>query len=275
MTAATAASAVALPSTVTTGVRRGKVELLQFLRDRTAVTFTLAFPAMLLLLFGTIFGDEYEQPGVSASHVFSASMIAYGILATAFVTMGSGLAMDREDGTLKRLRGTPITASTYVLGKLILVFVLSIAEVVVLVAVGALVFGMSLPDASHWLTFAWLFLLSVVSCSLLGMAVSTLVRHARTAGAILNVPVVALQFISGVFIYPISQLPAGLIKVASIFPIKWMAQGFRYVFLPDGMKSEEVSGQWELGRVALVLGAWCVIGLVLCLVTFRWTERDR
>jgi ABC-2 type transport system permease protein len=54
-----------------------------------------------------------------------------------------------------------------------------------------------------------------------------------------------------------------------------MAQGFGYVFLPDALKAQQAAGQWELGRIALVLGAWCVIGLVLCLMTFRWTERDR
>jgi ABC-2 type transport system permease protein len=268
-------TAVVLPSPVVTGLSRGRVELLQFFRDRTAMIFSFAFPALLLLLFGTIFGDQYDQAGVSASHVFSASMIAYGILTAGFVTIGSGLATDREDGTLKRLRGTPITATAYLLGKLILVFVLSVAEVVVLIAVGALVFGMSLPDAAHWLTFTWLFLLSVVACSLLGMAVSAIVKHGRTAGVILNVPVVVLQFISGVFIHPITQLPSWLITVASIFPVKWMSQGFRYVFLPDSMRSLEPAGQWELGRTALILGAWCVIGLVLCLLTFRWTERDR
>ncbi|XVV11099.1 ABC transporter permease [Actinoplanes sp. CA-131856] len=261
-------------STATMGLSRGHVELLMFLRDRTAVIFTFAFPAMLLLLFGTIFGDQYTDAGVSASNVFSASMIAYGILSTAFVTMGAGLAMDREDGTLKRLHGTPITATSYVIGKLVLVFALSVAEVILLIGVGALVFDMALPDASHWMTFTWLFLLSVITCSLLGMAVSGIVKHARTAGAILNVPVVALQFISGVFIYPVTQLPSWLIQVASFFPVKWMAQGFRYVFLPDVMKDQEPAGQWELGRIALVLGAWSVIGLVACLLTFRWS-RDK
>jgi len=265
----------ALPSTFATGLSRGRVELLMFLRDRTALIFTFAFPAMLLLLFGTIFGDSYDQTGVSASQVYSASMIAYGILSTAFVTMGAGLAMDREDGTLKRLHGTPITATAYLLGKTALVLALSVAEAAVLVLVGVLIFDMPLPDASHWLTFAWLFLLSVIACSLCGVAVSALVRHARTAGAILNVPLVALQFISGVFIHPITQLPGWLITVASFFPVKWMSQGFRYVFLPDSMKTLEAAGQWELGRTALVLGAWCVVGLALCLVTFRWTERDR
>jgi ABC-2 type transport system permease protein len=265
----------ALPTTAANGVSRGWVEILQFLRDRTAVIFTFAFPAMLLLLFGTIFGDSYDEPGVSASQVYSASMIAYGILSTAFVTMGSGVALDREDGTLKRLHGTPITPTAYVIGKLILVLVLSVAEVAVLILVGVLVFDMPVPDAAHWLTFAWLFLLSTFACTACGIAVSSIVKRARAAGAILNVPVVFLQFISGIFIHPITMLPAWLITVASLFPVKWMGQGFRYVFLPDSMKQYEAAGQWELGRTALVLGAWCVIGLVLCLVTFRWSEKDR
>ncbi len=96
------------------------MEVLQFFRDRTALIFTFSFPAMLLLLFGAIFGDAYDASPASASaQVFSASMIAYGILSTAFVTMGAGIAMDREDGTLKRLRGTPMTSTAYLLGKLI------------------------------------------------------------------------------------------------------------------------------------------------------------
>jgi ABC-2 type transport system permease protein len=253
--------------TVDVGLRRGGVELLMFARDRTAVIFTFAFPAMLLLLFGTIFAE--------AGPVFSASMIAYGILATAFVTMGSGVAMDRADGTLKRLRGTPLTAATYLVGKLTLVLALSVAEAATLIGVGALAFDLPWPDAAHWLAFTWIFLLSTIACTTCGIAVSAIVRRARTAGAILNVPVVALQFISGVFIHPITQLPSWLVTVASLFPVKWMSQGFRYVFLPDSAKVGEAAGQWELGRTALVLAAWCVIGLALCLMTFRWTERDR
>jgi ABC-2 type transport system permease protein len=254
---------------------RGYVELLQFLRDRTAVIFTFFFPALLLLLFGTIFGSESTETGVAVSRIFTASMIAYGILNTAFVTMGAGLATDREDGTLKRLRGTPMPAAAYLIGKGLLVLVLNLAEVAFLILMGVLVFDMPLPPAARWGTFAWLFVLSVIACSLLGIAVSGLVRHSRNAGAILNVPVVALQFVSGVFIHPLSQLPDWLVNVASIFPVRWMAQGFRYVFLPDAAKATEVGGAWNLGTVAVVLGVWCVIGLILCLMTFRWSSRDR
>lgn len=263
-----------LPSTLDTGLRRGRVELLQFLRDRTALIFTFAFPALLLLLLGTIFKDDYDHPGLSASRIFSASMIAYGIVSTAFITMGVGIAVDREDGTLKRLRGTPVTAAAYFLGKVVFVAVAGVVEVVVLLALGVLMFDMPLPtEPGRWVTFAWLLVLSVLACTLLGIAASALVRNARTAGAVLNVPVVALQFLSGIFIHPITQLPDWMITLASVFPVKWMGQGFRSVFLPDSTVVYEAGGAWEHGRIALVLGAWCVVGLALCLLTFRWTDR--
>ncbi|HET6529091.1 MAG TPA: ABC transporter permease [Actinoplanes sp.] len=261
-------------TTVQIGFSRGWVELLQFVRDRTALIFTFAFPALLLALFGSIF-SEVNEFGVSAGQIFAASMIAYGMVSTAFITMGAGLAVDREDGTLKRLRGTPVTALSYFLGKCLFVAVTTVLEVALLLAIGVLAFDLVLPvDGGRWLTFGWVFGLSVVAFTLLGIAASGLVRNARTAGAILNVPVVALMFISGVFIHPITQLPAWMITLASVFPVKWTGQGFRSVFLPDSMVYQEAGGGWELGRVALVLGAWCVIGLVLCVATFRWTDRS-
>jgi ABC-2 type transport system permease protein len=52
-----------------------------------------------------------------------------------------------------------------------------------------------------------------------------------------------------------------------------MCQGLRSVFLPAGFARQEPAGEWELGKVALVLTAWIVIGLLLCLRTFRWTTR--
>ena len=42
---------------------------------------------------------------------------------------------------------------------------------------------------------------------------------------------------------------------------------------PDALAAQEPAGTWELGRVALVLAIWCVVGLVLCVRTFRWQDR--
>ena len=62
--------------------------------------------------------------------------------------------------------------------------------------------------------------------------------------------------------------------VASVFPLKWMAQGMRSVFLPESAEAFEVSGSWQHGATAAVLLAWLVVGLVVGPRTFRWTRRD-
>jgi len=261
-------------STMAIGVARGQVELREFFRRKDAVVFTFALPAFILALLGSVFTADMPGTGVTMSRLFTASMVGAGIISTSFITLGVGVAADREDGTLKRLHGTPMPAAAYFLGKLALVTVASLAEVVLLLVVGVGLFDVQLPtDPSRWLTFAWVFTLGVVSCALLGIAASSLARSAKSAPAVMNLPYIGLQFISGVFINPITALPAAMVTVASFFPLKWVAQGMRSVFLPDSAAVVEAAGSWEHGRTALVLGAWCVIGLALCLVSFRWTNK--
>ncbi|GAA0224482.1 ABC transporter permease [Cryptosporangium japonicum] len=266
--------AAPLPSTLRIGLARGGLEIRQFFREKDAVIFTFTLPAFLLLMLGFIFDEPLDGfPGTTVSQIFAASMIAYGILSTAFLSVGTGIAADREDGTLKRLHGTPVTATAYLIGKVLLVMVTTAAEIALVLGVGAVVFDLELPtDAGRWVTFGWLFALSVIACTLFGIAVSGLVRSAKSAAAVLNLPVLALQFVSGIFV-DIASLPETMVKIASVFPVKWMGQGFRSVFLPDELAAQEVAGQWEHGRIALVLGAWCVAGLVLALATFRWNDR--
>ncbi|WP_219415029.1 ABC transporter permease [Pseudonocardia nigra] len=265
-TVPTARAAGPAPSAVRLGLSRGRLELLRFFRNRDAVVFTFALPTVLLVLLGSVFGDVYEGTGVSASQVLAAGMIAAGIMSTTFVSLGVDIATDREDGTLKRLRGTPMPQAAYFVGKIVLVTVTTVAQTVLMLAAAVLLFDLALPGtAQRWATLLWVFTLGVTACSLLGIAISTAARNARSATAVVQLPYLALQFISGVFVNPISALPAGLVAVASVFPVKWMAQGFRSVFLPDAMVAFEAAGAWELGRVALVLGAWCVAGLALCL----------
>jgi len=71
-----------------------------------------------------------------------------------------------------------------------------------------------------------------------------------------------------------SDIPEGLQRVASLFPLKWTAQGFRSVFLPDTFTIEEPAGSWERRRTAMVLVVWCIGGTVLCALTFRWRRRQ-
>ena len=84
--------------------------------------------------------------------------------------------------------------------------------------------------------------------------------------------VLVLQFTSGVF-FAFNQLPEWMQTFASLFPLKWLTQAMRSVFLPETAAALEVTGSFELGRCALVLLAWTVGGGVLALLFFRWNRR--
>jgi ABC-2 type transport system permease protein len=260
-----------LPGTLRIGLARGATELREFFRQKESLIFTVSLPAILMLLLGTVYVKEPAH-----GQMFAASMIGAGVISTAFVGLGMSVVADREDGTLKRLRGTPMPFTSYFIGKVVLVFVSSLVEAVLLLAVAVVRFDVQLPSsADKWLTFAWVFVLGVISCSLLGVALSSIAKSTRSAAGVLNLPYIVLQFLSGVFLMQ-AALPESLRTVGSLFPLKWVCQGFRSVFaLNDGYAVMEAAGSWELGRIALVLGAWTVAGLLLVSRTFRWTNAVR
>jgi ABC-2 type transport system permease protein len=122
-------------------------------------------------------------------------------------------------------------------------------------------------------TFAWVFVLGVSTSAILGIALSSIPRSGKSATAVIIPIVLVLQFISGVYI-SFNVLPVWLQNVASLFPLKWMAQGMRSVFLPDSFKVLEQTKEWDLANVALVTSIWLVVGLIVCRFTFRWIRKD-
>ncbi|MEU6207049.1 ABC transporter permease [Micromonospora musae] len=254
------------------GLRQGRLEITQFLRSRESVVFTMGFPVIMILIFAAIFNNEIA-PGVSYTQYFITGMIATGLMTVSFQNLGIWIPIERDRGVLKRYRGTPMPKWVYFAGKVIMVVAIGVVETVLLLAVSAAFFDLDLPaTAGRWLTFAWVAVLGVTACTLCGIAISSLARTARSGSAVVTPLALVLQFISGVF-FVFTELPTWMQQVAALFPLKWMCQGLRSVFLPDGFGAQEAGGSFELGRVALVLGAWCVIGLLLCLTTFRWTTR--
>lgn len=259
-------------STLAVAASRTRVETLQFLRQRDSLVFSLLFPVILMAIFGTVFTEDIA-PGVSFSQYFVAGIAAAGVLLTSFQTMAIEIAIERDNGTLKRLRGTPMPPVAFFLGKIGQVLLTTVMQLVLLLAVAALAFDVRLPDSPElWWRFAWIVVLGAAAGTTVGIAFSSVPPDARSASAIVTPPMIVLQFVSGVY-FVISQLPGWMVDVASLFPLKWMAQGLRSVFLPDALAADEPAGSWELDRVALVLGIWCVLGLLLCVRTFRWHDR--
>lgn len=263
-----------LPSALRIGMSRVVPELKMFYRRPEQVALTFSMPAVICLLLGSIFSTKMPNSETSTGAVIAASMLAYGILSTSFINLGISIAADRDTGGLRRLRGTPTTAASYFAGKIMLVAIVSFAEAIILLAVGVGVFQLRLPaDAYEWFTLAWIFVLGVVSCSLLGIFISNFASNAVSAAVITNGPSVALQFISGTYV-PLAVLPMWMLTVGSIFPVKWLAQGFRSVLLPPEMVAFEPAGSWEHWRIFFVLMAWSIGGLIGCVAVFRWSEEN-
>jgi len=261
-----------VPGTLRLGLLRGQMEIIQFSRQKEAVVFTIFFPVILLAIFGSVFKNTIA-PGVTFSQYFVAGMIASGLVNSGFQNIAINIPLERDMGAIKRLRGTPLPITSYFIGKAISVFASMAVQVIILLIIGTAFFGLNLPtESSKWLTFTWILILGTACATALGVAFSAVPKNGRGASAIVSPVVIVLQFFSGVF-FVFTQLPGWMQQVAAIFPLKWLTQGMRSVFLPDSFASQEVAKSWESGRTALVLFAWLVAGLFLAIKTFRWENK--
>ncbi|MBX9245114.1 ABC transporter permease [Actinotalea ferrariae] len=265
-----------LPPTLRLAVARAGIELKQFFRERDAVVFIFAYPIIMMAIFATVFDTEVQSDGTVAvpfAQYFLPGILATGIMLTSFQTMAIDLAVQRDTGALKRLRGTPLPVTAFFLGKVGQVLVNTGVQVALLLALAFIAYDVPVPDAAGWLTFAWVLVLGTATGTVCGVAFSSVPRTGRSASAVVTPVVLVLQFISGVF-FAFFALPSWMQTVASLFPLKWMAQGMRSVFLPDAAKALEPAGSWELGTTAAILGAWLIAGLLVGTRTFRWRRRD-
>jgi ABC-2 type transport system permease protein len=259
------------------GLDRARYETKLYFRQGDTVFFTFLFPIVMLSIFSVAFSEQNFGPDdapLSAAAFYLPGMLAAGLLLSGLQNMAIDIAGEKSDGTLKRFAGTPLPVLSYFIGKIGQVFVTGVLQAALLLLVARFAFDVELPtEPGQWLTFAWVFVLGVTTAAILGIALSGLPRSGKSATAVIIPIVLVLQFISGVYL-GFSQLPVWLQNVASVIPLKWMAQGMRSVFLPSGYESVEQGGTWNLAGVAIVTVIWLVVGLVVTRVTFRWIRKD-
>jgi ABC-2 type transport system permease protein len=251
---------------------RSRIELLQFRRSREDVFFTIVFPVIMLLVLGGIFRNSVIGPpraNVSFAQYFSAGIIASAIWWTAFQNLAIGVARERDSGALKRVAVSPMPRAAYFIGKIVMILVIAAFECAVLILVGAALFRLHTPDAGEWLTFAWLFLLGVASCALFGFAAAASIKGTWASTAITPFAII-MQFISGVY-YVYGDLPGWLQSIGQLFPLKWLAQGMRSVFLPNRFHLAEPGHAWNHGSAVLVLLAWSAGSLIVVAGRLRWS----
>ena len=238
-----------------------------YLRSPPVVFFGLLLPVIFLLIFATVFGNDTisAHGGIKTSTYYVPTLIALGIVSTTFVNVAIGLAVQRENRVLKRLRGTPLPMRTFMAGLLSLALGFAVALTIVLLVLGKLLYGASIPG--HTLPGVALALLVGASAlNALGVAMSAAIPDEDSGPPIVNAVVLPLYFISGVF-FDTANAPGWLNGLADVFPIKHLAEALLTAFDP---RTTGAGIAW--GDLA-VIAAWGVAGALLAVRFFRWTPR--
>jgi ABC-2 type transport system permease protein len=249
-------------------VRQLRYENLAFWRNPPAAFFTFFFPLIFLVIFNLVFGTQtidVEGGSTKASTFFVAGIAALSVVNGCFTGLAMGLAFARDEGVLKRTRGTPLPAWAYLAGRIGFNTLVTLLLIVIVIAVGALFYGVDVPT-----TTMPAFLVSVAvgsaAFAALAFALNGFIPNADAAPAVVNATVLPLLFISDVFI-PSDNAPGWLNGVAGFFPVLHLSEALQVAFNPF------VTGAgFRFGDLA-IMAAWGVFGVLVALRFFSWEPR--
>ena len=235
--------------------RQLRFERRLFWRNPSAAFFNFLLPLLFLFLVASVYAGDPEMLDVLIPGIAGMS-----IMATTFSALAFNVTFLREQGILKRMRGTPIPAPAYLGGLLGSAVLNAVLQVVLVVAIGNLLYGVAWPEAP--LSLAVFTVAGVVAFAALGIAFSHAIPNFDAAAPYVNVVFLPLIFISGVF-YSAESLPPVLEGVAEALPLKHVIDGLYGSIVTGGGVADNL--------VALaVVGAWGVAGIVLATRFFRW-----
>ena len=230
-----------------------RFERKQFWRNPSAAFFTVILPLLFLVLIATAFSVNDE-----ALRVLVPGIAGMTVMASTFNGLIHAVVFLREEGILKRVRGTPMPIASYLGGVLGSAVVNAAIALALVLAVGNLVYGVEWPQDPFLLAaFA---LLGVTCFGALGVAFANAIPNSEAAPAYQNAVFLPLIFISGVF-YGTDSLPRALEVFAQALPLKPLV---------DGLSAAIVNGGADIAADAAIVAAWAVAGLFLAVRFFRW-----
>src|SRR3990172_10181893 len=241
-----------------------------FWRTPVAAFFTIAFPMMFLLLFSVLFGTEdIEITGrgvFSVAQFYAPALAVFAAASATYTNIGVGTAIARDEGVLKRFRGTPLPPWTYMAGRIGSGVWIAFIATVVMMTVGVVAFNVNI-ESSKLPAALVTFVVGAACFAALGLALAAASPTGDSAPAVANATILPLAFVSDVFI-AIDDPPEWLTAVGNFFPLKHFVQAFQDAFHP---LTESPAFRWEhLGVMAL----WGVVGSLLALKFFSWEPRE-
>lgn len=240
-----------------------RVEQRLFWRNREAAIFVFIFPPMLYLLLGAVYDSDIG--GRPAADVLLAGLIGYGCANTAFGGLAITQVIRRENGVLKRLRGTPLPPSVYLTAAIVSILLVFVAQMLVTLALGITLYGAVGP--ARWVEL----LVAVLYCGLafagLGFGAAALIRSSDGASAVVNLAILPMAFLSGAF-GPTRDYPEVLQAIADVLPLTYVIRLLENVYLDDESLVDDPAA-------LAIVAAWGLAGYLVAWRRFRWMPRDR
>jgi ABC-2 type transport system permease protein len=247
-----------------------------FWRTPVAAFFTIVFPLMFLVVFTAVFGnDEIAGLGVTTGQFYAPAMAVFGAVSATYTNLAIVTALARDEGILKRVRGTPLPPWIYMAGRVgSAIFVAALAVILMIVA-GVVFYDLQVYAATIP-SLVVSFVLGVGCFAALGLFLAGVSPNGDTAPALANATLLPLAFISGVFFASADE--GGLVlAISRIFPLRHFAVTFQDAFNPVEVAMRD--GWWDHFHwpELAVMAAWLVGGVVLAIRFFRWepTSSDR
>jgi ABC-2 type transport system permease protein len=251
-------------------VHQFRFDLLAFVRNRQSRFFTLVLPVLFLVIFASLFhGNTVTVPGgtISTSVYYVPGIITLGIIAAAFVNLVISVTAQRESGTLKRRRATPVPAASIIAGRALTSVVVALGITVLLLGLGWLFYRAAVPGRTA-AALAVAVIVGAVSFCCLGFALASVIRDQDAAQPITQAVILPLYFISGVFV-AVSVLPHWLADIASVFPVRHLAAALLAAYNPH------TTGAGFAWGDLLIVALWGIAGLAIALWRFSWVPLNR
>ncbi len=238
-----------------------------FWRNPASVFFTVLLPVMFLLIFATIFGNDKieELGGIKTTTYYVPAIITLAVVSATMQSLAISLTVDRENGLLKRTRGTPLPTWVFIAGRVGNSMVVSVLSLIVVALIGRILYGVEIPFERLPAVIVAL-LVGAASFCCLGFALTAAIPTEDAAAPISNAALLPLYFLSGIFI-PETEIPDDVLKFADLFPIRHFFEAFFTAWSPT-----TTGAGFEWGQLAIV-AAWGVAGLLIAMRTFRWEPR--
>ncbi len=244
-----------------------------FWRNPASAFFTFAFPLMFLVIFTSLLGNGtvlLNHTKVALSTYYVAGMAAFGVISACYTNIAINVSFQRDMGILKRTRGTPLPAWSYLSARVVHAMLVAFLLVAITTVFGAVAYSAHVPGGIALLEFLVALVVGAASFAALGLATTAIIPNADASPAIVNAVILPLLFLSGVF-FPIGDdAPAWIKAVGAIFPVKHFTDAMQSAYLgtlggPRG--GALVPFDWiDL----LIVVAWGLGGLAVASRFFSW-----